>query len=318
MARRSRLVPLSVRRFAAALARDTGWNARKSAGGTPICGSSRAELRRTSATGTACPHSRHDALSLHRHGYPHRPPRFPLGFRGTLASAAGYPLGRSGMPHHCCGKSALMPTPHCQVCAHPQVKAVNAALIGGEKDSVVARRWKLGPDSVRRHRVKRHFPLAGHRGGHRGEGRSGRERDRRGLAREAAEGRHRPAGAGGAAVAGMGGLPLAAYAKGVDAAEALERIEGRLTGGISVGTINIAVQQTNIVAIQSANPDQPGTVPGGAAGRAARVGARRGRGARAVSALPPDARETLRAAWLDLRLAWRRRGRALRRAWRRR
>ena len=51
-----------------------------------------------------------------------------------------------------------MPGPACSVCTSSHASAVNTALISGDKVSVVARRFGMIDDAVRRHFNGRHWP----------------------------------------------------------------------------------------------------------------------------------------------------------------
>jgi hypothetical protein len=157
------------------------------------------------------------------------------------------------MPRHCCGFSAMVLSHHCQVCRSPDVRAVNEALMRGEKDAACARRWKLDPDAVRRHRIKGHLPPVGAQPGF--DARAGPSGIESGETAETLGEKVRNAiimiGSD-ARSHGDKRLALAAFTAAMDAIEKLERIRGRLGGGVTIGTMNLALQVNSFVQVQSA------------------------------------------------------------------
>ena len=147
---------------------------------------------------------------------------------------------------------------HCQVCRSPHVRDINAALLRGEKDAVCARRWQLDADAMRRHRVKGHLPAVGAQPGF--------------DARAGPTGAAGPSGESGETAETLGEtvrnaiimigsdarahgdkrLALAAFTAAMDAIEKLERIRGKLGGGVTIGTVNMALQVNSFVQVQSA------------------------------------------------------------------
>ncbi len=144
---------------------------------------------------------------------------------------------------------------HCQVCRSPQVRDINAALLRGEADTVCARRWELDPDAVRRHRIKGHLPPIGAQPGF--DARAGPEGVLPGKGGETAESLAEQVRNGiitiGAEAHARGDkrLALAALTAAMDAIEKLEKIKGRL-GGVTIGTMNLALQVNSFVTVQTA------------------------------------------------------------------